>query len=135
MLPRHIAKGKEVEAEPSRPLKRTICHPNAHNIIFDNPEHERRYSSHVKRKITPTRYLCYDTLSQLRMSEELDRMFHVLGISEFVHCEAPTFERITLEFFSTIEFKLKKEWTWTTMYYGGTMHFRLYNVDHELTVE
>jgi hypothetical protein len=69
------------------------------------------------------------------MSEELDRMFHVLGMLEFVQCEAPTFERITLEFLSTIEFKLKKGWTGTTMYFGGTMSFRLYNVDHELTVE
>lgn len=69
------------------------------------------------------------------MSEELDRMFHVLGMLEFVHCEAPTFERITLEFLSIIEFKLKKGWTGTTLYFGGTMSFRLYNVAHELTVE
>lgn len=59
------------------------------------------------------------------MSKELDRMFHVLDILEFLNCEAPTFDRITMEFFSTIEFKLKKEWTGTTMYYGGNMHFRL----------
>lgn len=69
------------------------------------------------------------------MSEELDRMFHVLGMLEFVHCETPTYERIILEFLSIIEFKLKKGWRGTTMYFGGTMSFRLYNVDHELTVE
>lgn len=62
---RRIAKGKQAEVEPSRPRKRTIRHPNSHNIIFDNPEHERRYSSHVKRKIMPMRYLCSDTLAQL----------------------------------------------------------------------
>lgn len=83
----------------------------------------------------PTRYLCSNTLSQLVLSEEIDKMFHVLGMLEFVHCEVPTFECITLEFFSTIEFKLKKEWIGTTMYYFGTMEFRLYNVNHELTVE
>lgn len=135
MSPRRIAKGKKAEAKPSRPRKRTIRHPNSHDIIFNNSEHERCYSSHVKRKITPTRYLCSDTIAQLGLSEELNRMFHVLGMLEFVHCKAPTFECITLEFFITIEFKLKNEWTGTTMYYGGTMHFRLYNVDHELTVE
>lgn len=59
----------------------------------------------------------------------------MLGMLEFMHYKAPTFECITLEFLSTIEFKLKKGWTVTMMYYGGTMHFRLYNVDHELTVE
>lgn len=62
-------------------------------------------------------------------------MFHVLGMLEFMHCEAPTFERITLELFRTIEFKVKKEWIGTTMYYDGIMHFRLYNIEHELTVE
>lgn len=54
-------------------------------------------------------------------------MFHILGLLEFVHCEAPTYERITLEFLSTIKFKLKKGWTGTTMYFGGTVNFRLYN--------
>lgn len=135
MPPKRIAKGKKMEVEPLRSRKRTIRHPNSHDIIFDNPEHERRYSSHVKRKTTPMRHLCYDTLAQLGLSEELDKMFHVLGMLEFVQCEAPTYERITLELFSTIEFKLKKGWTGTTMCYGDTMHFRLYNVDHELTVE
>lgn len=135
MPPKRISKGKQTEAEPSRPRKRTIRHPNPHDIIFDNPEHERCYSSHVKCKITPTRYLCSDTLFQLGLLKELDRMFHVLGMLVFVHCEAPTYERITLEFLSTIEFKLKKGWTGTTMYYGGTMNFRLYNIDHELIVK
>lgn len=135
MPPRRIAKGKQAEAEPSRPRKRTILHPNSHDIIFGNQKHERRYSSHVKRKITPKRYLCSNSLAQLGMSKEVDIMFQMLGMLEFVNCEAPTFKRITLEFFSTIEFKQKKEWTGTTMYYGSTMHFRLYNVDHKLTVE
>ncbi|KAI5420886.1 hypothetical protein KIW84_044648 [Lathyrus oleraceus] len=104
MPPKRVSKGKKADAESSRPRKRTIRHPNSHDIIFDNPKHEQR-------------------------------MFHVLGMLEFVHCEVPTFERITLEFLSTIEFKLKKGWTGTTMYFGGTMSFRLYNIDHELTVE
>ena len=80
MPPRRIVKGKQTEAESSRPRERTIRHPNSHDIIFDNPEHERRYSSHVKRKITPMRYLCSVTLPQLGLSEELDIMFHVLGM-------------------------------------------------------
>lgn len=38
MPPRRIVKGKQADVELSRPQKRTIHHPNAHNIIFDNPE-------------------------------------------------------------------------------------------------
>lgn len=108
MPPKRISKGNQTETGSLRPRKRTIRHLNSHNIIYDNPEHKRMYSSHVKRKIAPTRYLCSDTLFQLGLSEELDRMFHVLDMLEFVHCEVPTYERITLEFLSTIEFKLKK---------------------------
>lgn len=96
MPPRQIAKGKQTEVESSSPRKSTIHHPNFHDIIFDNPEHERHYSSHVKRKITPTRYLCSNTLAQLGLSEELDRMFHVLCMLEFVHCEASKFRGISI---------------------------------------
>lgn len=107
MPPKRFSKGKQANAESSRPRKRTrtIRHPNSYDIIFYNPEHEGRYASHVKRKITPTRYLCSDTLFQLGMSEKLDRMFHVLGMLEFVDCETPIYERITLEFLSTIDLK------------------------------
>lgn len=115
MSPKQISKGKQTEAESSRPQKRTIRHSDSYDIIFDNPEHERRYAYHLKWKITPTRYLCSDTLFQLGLLEEMDRMFHVLGMLEFVHCDVLTFERVTLEFLSIIEFKLEKGWTGTTM--------------------
>lgn len=49
----------------------------------------------------------YDgTLTDLGLISEVDRMLHVIGLLEFIHFEAPTFERITLEFFSTLDFQL-----------------------------
>lgn len=62
-------------------------------------------------------------------------MFHVLGMLEFMCLEAPTYERITLEFLSTIEFQLEKRWIGTTRYYYGTLKFRLFITDHELSVK
>lgn len=49
--------------------------------------------------------------------------------------EVPTYERITLEFLSTLEFQLEKRWINTTRYYYGNIRFRLFNNNHELSVE
>jgi hypothetical protein len=62
-------------------------------------------------------------------------MFHTLGMLEFMQLEAPTFARITLEFLSTIEFKLKNRWNGTEKEYYGTLQFRLFNTDMELSVD
>lgn len=62
-------------------------------------------------------------------------MFHSLEMLEFMKFEAHTFERITLEFFSTSEFRLKHKWTSTEQEYYGTLTFRLFNNEHELTIE
>ena len=84
-----------------------MAEPNANDIFFDNPAHEVRYSHHIQRKLTPKRYMCSQNFSQLGLSDEINRMLHVLGILEFMQHETPTFERITLEFLSSVECKLK----------------------------
>lgn len=42
---------------------------------------------------------------------------------------------ITLEFLSTVEFKLKHRWTGSHNEYYGTMTFCLFNNEHTLMVE
>ena len=79
--------------------------------------------------------MCEHTLNALGLKIKVDRMFHVLGMLEFMSLEVPTYERITLEFLSTLEFQLEKRWIDTTRYYLGTLRFRLFNNYHELSVE
>ena len=62
-------------------------------------------------------------------------MFHSLGMLEFMHYEAPTHERITLEFLRTLDFKLERRWAGTVKEYYGNMKFRLYNVDYETSIK
>ena len=112
-----------------------MVEPNAHDIFFDNLAHEVRYSHHIRCKLTPTRYMCSQTLSQLGLTDEVYRMLHVLGILEFMQHETPTFERITLEFLSSIECKLKPTWDGITQMHTGTLTFRLFNVERHLTLE
>lgn len=59
-------------------------------------------------KITPSMYMCERTLTDLGLKSEVDRIFHVIGLLEFMHFEAPTFERTTLEFLSTLDFQLQR---------------------------
>ena len=134
MPPRKVIQRGDV-AEPSRPRQRARRDANPHDIIFIKPEHRHRYAAHLKRKLIPTRYICTDTLDHLGLTTEVHRMFHSVGMLEFMQFEAPTFERITLEFLSTVEFRLKHRWTGTEREYYGTLTFRLFNNEHELTVD
>lgn len=121
MSSNRILTGKQQRAEMEKFQKRPSRNPNPYNIVFDNPEQERRYQIHRKRKLTSTRYMCENTLTALGLKIEVDWMFHVLGMLEFMSLEAPTYERITLEFLSTLEFQLEKRWVNTTRYYFGTL--------------
>lgn len=79
--------------------------------------------------------MCKQTLNDLGLKIKVDRMFYVLGMLEFMSLEAPTYERITLKFLSTLEFQLEKRWINTTRYYFGTLQFLLFNNHHKLYVE
>lgn len=100
-------------AESSRPRQRARRTLNEHDIMFEDLEHQKRYTVHLKRELTPTRYMCDGTLQELGLQAKIHRMFHTLGMLEFMQLEAPTCVRITLEFLSTIEFKLKNRWNGT----------------------
>lgn len=52
--------------------------------------------------------MCEQTPHDLGLKIEVDGMFHVLRMLEFMSLKAPTYERITLEFLSTLEFQLEK---------------------------
>lgn len=111
-MSRRVEKSKNV-AESSRPRQKARRTPNEHDIVFENLEHQKRYAVHLKRKLTPMRYMCNGTLQELGLQAEVHRMFHTLGMLEFMQLEAPTYARTTLEFLSTIEFKLRNRWNGT----------------------
>lgn len=134
MSPKRISKGKDV-ATSSRTKQRARRSPTPHGILFEQPDHQERYVILSKRKHIPTRYMCDATLDELGLKEGVHRMFHNIGMLEFVQFEAPTFARITLEFLSTVEFKMRRRWTGSEMEFYGQITFRLFDEDHELSVE
>jgi hypothetical protein len=70
--------------ESSRPKQRARRTPNEHDIVFESLEHQKRYVVHIKRKLTPTRYMCNGTLQELGLQAEVHHMFHTLGMLEFL---------------------------------------------------
>lgn len=74
-------------------------------------------------------------MNDLGLKFEVDRMLHVIGLLEFMYIEAPTYECITLEFLSTLDFHLQKKWLSDERYYFGTLKFRLFNQYREFPVE
>jgi hypothetical protein len=133
MPPKRATKEKEV-ASSSRPKQRVRRASNNHGILFDKQEHQERYAILAKRKLIPTRYMCDATLDELGLKEEVHRMFHTIGMLEYMQFEAPTFARITLEFLSTVEFKMRRRWTGSELEFYGQITFRMFDEDHELSV-
>lgn len=129
--------GKENKVnKSSRPKKsgRTRA-SNPYNTVFENDTQAKWYSALIKRKLTQTRYMCKNTLSTLRLKSEIDKMFPSIGLLEFMQREAPTYECITLEFLRTLDLKLLKKGIDDSRYYYANLRFRLFNQNHELSVE
>ncbi|XP_058724967.1 uncharacterized protein LOC131596352 [Vicia villosa] len=134
MPPKKSNTGKQVAAT-SGTRKRLVRQPNHHDILFADSKHHQRYMARIKRKLIPTRYICENTMNTLGIKTQIDRLFHTVGMLEFMYMEAPSYERLSLEYLSTIEFKLEKKWNGSIKYYFGTLKFRLFNKAHELIVE
>lgn len=122
-------------AESSRTRKHSARNSNPHNIVFEDEEQAKRYSVSHDVKIMPSRYMCEQSLTDLGLKSKVDRMFHVIGLLEFMNLEAPTCERITLEFLSTLDFQLHRKWLGNVRYYFGTLKFHLFIEYHKLTIE
>lgn len=107
-LPREVAEGKDPESYRPRKKGSTRAQ-NPHNIVFDDDEQAKRYSILIKCKLTPTRYMCEQTLSTLGLKSEVDRLFNNIGLLDFMQRDVPTYKCITIEFLSTLTFKLDKK--------------------------
>lgn len=62
-------------------------------------------------------------------------MFHSVSLLDLMQKEEPRFERITIECFRTLYLKLQNKCIDGTRYYYGTLKFRLFNQNHNLSME
>jgi hypothetical protein len=66
--------------------------------------------------------------------DDVVQLYNTGGILNFMFNEVPTYERLTLEFLSTMDFNLEIQWNGSSTEYFGTMTFRLYNEDYSLSL-
>lgn len=71
----------------------------------------------------------------LGLKEKVDKMFHVMGLLEFMHLEASNYKRITFGFLSILELQLEKRWKGPEREYYGDLTFHLYNEEHVLSLK
>src|SRR4051812_40096596 len=99
--PTRARRNVEPAAEPAN--------ENPHGFTFINPAHEVRYSKLKVRRLIRNRYMCPATLAELGLSEDVHRLLNKIGLLDFMLRTTPTYERITLEFLSTVEYEVHTE--------------------------
>src|SRR4051812_6737245 len=134
MPPRKAAPRRE-NVGTSRPTQRARREGNNHGITFRLDTHRQRYNAYLRRKNLPIRYVCDTTTDCLGITTEIHRMFHALGLLRLIQFEAPTFERLTYEFLSTFEFEMKLRTNRVEPEHYETLKFRMFDMDHVLSVE
>src|SRR3954466_10294079 len=134
MPPRKVVPRRDT-AGTSRPAQRARREGNNHGITFRLDTHRQRYNAYLRRKNLPTRYVCDVTTDCLGITTEIHRMFHALGLLRLIQFEAPTFERLTYEFLSIFEFEMKLRTNRLEPEHYGTLKFRMFDIDHELSLD
>ncbi|XP_058741312.1 uncharacterized protein LOC131613680 [Vicia villosa] len=134
-MPPRKAVPRRDTAGTSRPAQRARREGNHHGITFRKDTQREKYNALLRRKILPTRYVCDTTTESLGIRTEIHRMFHALGLLRLMQFEAPTFERLTYEFLSTLEFEMKLRTNRLEPEHYGTLKFRMFDIDHELSLE
>ncbi|GAB2233090.1 hypothetical protein Droror1_Dr00002305 [Drosera rotundifolia] len=85
---------------PPKPLSRQ---PNEHGIVFQTRDQEERYEQLKRRRMQKTRYLDPPTLTTLGLKDGTDALLKGLHMEEFAYSRWSTYERVVLEFLSTLE--------------------------------
>ena len=101
---------------------------NGHGIFFQDEEQKLRYASLHKRVILPTRYLDENSLNTLGMLEDMTAMLRHIGWTTFTSFINPAYERITLEFLSSVSAEILQGKNCEE----GLIKFRLHNTDYTL---
>jgi len=71
----------------------------------------------------------------LGLSEDVHRLLNKIGLLDFMLRTTPTYERITLEFLSTVEYEVHTDWERNLPMCTGAITFQLFQMEHRLMLE
>ena len=107
-----------------------ILPPCTRGLIFANDAHKTKYESLCGRLTSEQKLLHADSLRTLGLYDDMQLLLGNLGLSHFAERHCVTFDRLTLEFLSS----LRVEWNGT---YRGEIvdtSFRMFNTDHRMSL-
>jgi hypothetical protein len=71
-------------------------------VVFTDREAKKKFQKLSARKIKKTKWACESTLAKLGITNDFNLLWNNIGLHHFVYQGCETYERVTLEFLSTI---------------------------------
>jgi len=106
-------------------------HASLLGLIFVNDAQKLKYESLSVRLTSEQKFLHVESFQQLGIYKDMQTLLGNLGLLHFVEHKCATFDRLTLEFLSS----LRVEWNGT---YRGEMvdiSFRMFNTNHRMSLK
>jgi len=107
-----------------------VLPPSTRGLIFANDAHKTKYESLCGRLASEQKLLHADSLRTLGLYDDMQLLLENLGLSHFAERHCVTFDRLTLEFLSS----LRVEWNGTYRGEIVDISFRMFNTDHRLSL-
>ena len=96
---------------------------NPHGIQFVNADQQARYTLLLNRPMFCTKYIDEYALQTLGLLDDVMWMFQRVGWTKWVALRRPTYERITIEFLSSLDIEILQGKNCQE----GSIKFRLFN--------
>ena len=103
-----------------------VLPPSTRGLIFANDAHKVKYESLCSRLTSEQKFLHVESLRTLGLYEDMQMLLGNLGLLHFTERHCVTFDRLTLEFLSS----LRVEWNGTYRGEIVDISFRMFNTDH-----
>lgn len=97
------------------------------NIEYRDREQQSRVEKLAQLPINPTRFPHDGTMARLNMKQDIISLFKNIGLQHFITCSWPTYERLTLEFLSSLNAN--------DLEHGNMIQFRMHNMEFQLSLD
>lgn len=104
--------------------------PSTRGLSFVSDEQKSRYDLLITRNTSEQKYFHADTLRQLGLLDDMLVLFGRLGWTEYVNMQYPSYDRLMVEFLSSVIVN------WDHTYNGQEVeiYFRMFNFDHRMSL-
>ena len=104
--------------------------PSTRGLTFVSDAQKSRYELLITRNTSEQKYFHANTLRQLGLLDDMLVLFGRLGWTEYVNMQYPSYDRLMVEFLSSLSID------WDRTYNGQEVeiYFRMFNIDHRMSL-